>query len=228
MKSISIFRTLQLSATLALTLLPAVALADATAATSAGTGAVNTGTGTVNWTTPTNITTTNDAYASATPGVAITYYLRGSNFGFALPAGATVDGVLLEIEQKKGGMANGGATEADIKLVKADGTIGTTDKSTGATLSTSDTYVSYGSSSDTWGLTLTDTDTNDIDFGGVIAISLNTVNTTVTVDHFRMTITYTTAAIPEFSEIGLFMLLTACLYIAYREGFLEKFSPTRL
>lgn len=213
------------AASFGMLLLPSLALADSTAATSAGSGAVNTGTGTINWTTPGNILTSNDAYAQAA-GQGTAFWLRGSTFGFAIPASATIDGILLEIEQKKGGMANGGSTEAGIKIVKADATIGTTNKSTGAQLSTTDTYVSYGSSSDLWGETWTDTNINDVDFGAVFTASLNTASTVVTVDHMRITITYTPAAVPEFSDVGLILLLCACLYVANREGWLRFSTQT--
>ena len=60
--------------------------------------------------------------------------------------------------------------ENSIKIIKSDGTIGTTNKSTGATLPTTDTYISYGSSSDLWDDTWTAEDINDVDFGMVFSV----------------------------------------------------------
>jgi hypothetical protein len=60
--------------------------------------------------------------------------------------------------------------EDSIKIVKADGSIGSSDKSTNATLPSSDTYVFYGGSSDLWGETWSVSDINDTDFGVVISI----------------------------------------------------------
>ena len=60
-------------------------------------------------------------------------------------------------------------SEYAIRIVKSDGTIGTTNKSTGAYLGGVDTYHSYGSSSDLWGETWSNTDINDVDFGMVFA-----------------------------------------------------------
>jgi hypothetical protein len=54
--------------------------------------------------------------------------------------------------------------ENSVKLIKG-GTISGDDKSTNATLPTSDTYVSYGGASDMWGLSLVPSDINASNFG---------------------------------------------------------------
>lgn len=57
-----------------------------------------------------------------------------------------------------------------IRIVKADGTIGTTNKADTATnWTTTDTVFPYGSSSDVWDETWTAEDINDADFGVVIS-----------------------------------------------------------
>lgn len=58
--------------------------------------------------------------------------------------------------------------ENSIRLIK-DGVISGEEKSIGAMLPTSDTFLSYGNSDDTWGLTLSPDDINSSDFG--LAIS---------------------------------------------------------
>jgi hypothetical protein len=63
----------------------------------------------------------------------------------------------------------GSPKEYAIQIVKADGTIGATNKSTGAFWNTTEAYRSYGSSSDLWDETWDDTKINDIDFGVVIS-----------------------------------------------------------
>jgi len=55
-------------------------------------------------------------------------------------------------------------------IVKSNGTLGTTDKATNTLISTTESYISYGSSSDLWGETWTPTDINDIDFGVVYSV----------------------------------------------------------
>jgi len=118
----------------------------------------------------------------------VSYYLRASNFGFSIPTGATINGIKVEIEQALDTGAN--AIESAVRIVKADGSIGTTNKSTGATVPSSDTYVTYGGASDLWGETWTSTDINDTDFGVVFSVSGTAGNTLV--DHVRITVYYST------------------------------------
>ena len=60
-------------------------------------------------------------------------------------------------------------SDNSVKIVKSDGTLGTTDKATGDEWPSSDAYVSYGSSTDLWGETWTAEDINDVNFGAVIS-----------------------------------------------------------
>jgi hypothetical protein len=156
---------------------------------SAGTGANDASFGTAAWTTPTNITASDDARATQSLAAgATTQYLKASSFGFTIPSGATIDGIVVEAEEFGGT----GVVEARARIVKADATIGTTDKSTGAALPTSDTYRSYGGTTDLWGETWSATAINDSDFGFVFAATNGAgVSRTVSVDHVRITVHYT-------------------------------------
>jgi hypothetical protein len=59
-----------------------------------------------------------------------------------------------------------------VKIVKADGTIGSTNKAdTGTNWPSSDTYKSYGASNDLWGESWTPADINDADFGAVLSVT---------------------------------------------------------
>ena len=60
-------------------------------------------------------------------------------------------------------------TDTNVRIVKSDGTIGTTNKGTSTALPATDAYRSYGASSDLWGETWTSADINDIDFGLVVS-----------------------------------------------------------
>jgi len=113
----------------------------------------------------------------------ISHYLKASNFGFTVPDNVVINGILVEIEEK----STPTTTESVIKIVKADGTLGTINKSTGANLPSSEGYVSYGSDNNLWGENWTPADINDADFGVVLA----TVGTGVSsVDHIRITVYY--------------------------------------
>ena len=63
-----------------------------------GTQADLAGVGTITWSNPTNAASSNNSYATAAAGTS--HYLRFSNFGFAIPTGATINGVTVGIERK--------------------------------------------------------------------------------------------------------------------------------
>lgn len=142
-------------------------MATNTAATSPGTMADDATVGTITWTNYNNAKVSDAVYASAANGTS--HYLKATNFGFAIPAGATINGILVEIERYKGG--TGTSKDTNVKIVKADGTIGTTNKALALNWLASESYFSYGSSSDLWGETWTYTDINDIDFGVVLNVT---------------------------------------------------------
>lgn len=155
------------------------ALASDSGALSPGTMADDATVGTVAWTNPNNAMASDNVYATCalngTTGVS--HYLKATNFGFAIPAGATINGILAEFEKKKSG-ANANGYDVTVKIVKADGTFGTTNKADTVTAwSSTDTYVSVpvsGASTDLWGETWTPADINDVDFG--VALSGKMVN----------------------------------------------------
>lgn len=162
-----------------------------------GTGADDAGTGGFAWTNPGNILASDNSYATRLfPGNgATTHYLKATNFGFAIPAGATIDGIVLEIERKcVVNSALNNAKDAIVKLVKG-GTVSGNDKAdTSTRWPTSDTYATYGASNDLWGLSLTDSDVNSSTFGAVLsALFTRTgkINPDISVDHFRITVHYT-------------------------------------
>jgi len=163
-------------------------------ARSPGTMADDATVGTRTWTNPTNIASSNDSYATASGGITVNYshYLKATNFSFTIPSGATINGIVAEFERKWSGFPPG-PFDNEIKIVKSDATIGATNRSAGATWSMTESYVSFGSSSDLWGETWDDTKINDVDFGVVISAGFNGDGDTCTayVDHIRITVYYT-------------------------------------
>lgn len=110
-------------------------------------------------------------------------YLKASNFGFTIPDNVVINGILVEMEEK----STATTTENVIKIVKADGTLGTINKSTGANLPSSEGYVSYGNDHNLWGENWLPADINDADFGVV----LSTLGTGISsIDHIRITVYY--------------------------------------
>ncbi len=163
---------------------------------SAGTGANQTGVGAIAWSNPGNIVSSNNTRATAqTNGLSQTNYLKGTNFGFSIPSGSTIDGIIVEVERMKSGTGTS-VKDYNIKIVKSDGSIGTTDKADTATnWPTTEAYKTYGSSSDLWGESWTYSDINDVDFGVVVVATIDgggpKFMSVANVDHIRITVYYT-------------------------------------
>jgi hypothetical protein len=133
-----------------------------------GTGADNAGVGSVVWSNPTNIQGSSLA-AKATCALAastVSHYLEATNFGFSLPATATLLGIYVEWNEQSG--QSGSVGDDSLKLVKA-GSVAGTEHSAGAVWSTTEGWVGYGGSSDLWGLALGPSDVNSSSFGTVLA-----------------------------------------------------------
>lgn len=153
--------------------------------------------GTIAWDTPANAAAADVAvtFASLSTGTDVfSEYLKATNFGFSIPADATVNGVVVEV------MKNGGAYVFDAgtgaRLVKG-GTVSGNDKAdtaTGWDTFAGSSYASYGGAADLWGLTLTPADVNASTFGFVLAAEYGGVGgANAEVDHIRVTVYYTPA-----------------------------------
>ena len=169
-----------------------------TTATSPGTMANDTAVGTEAWSVVDNAKASDDNRAFNTSSFNdpvlpfITNYLKATNFGFEIPTGATINGILVEIERsERSGF--GSVYDSEVKIVKADGSIGTTNKADTATAWTgTDSYFEYGASDDLWGETWTASDINDADFGAVLAANVfSGTFVSAGVDHIRITVYYT-------------------------------------
>jgi len=143
-----------------------------TGATSPGTMADDATVGTITWATPDEAKTSNDDWATATFGVtAISHYLKATNFGFSIPGGATIDGIVVSFERynSNAGIAPNTITDNTIKIIKSDGNLGSENKAIGV-WATSEGTVSAGGAEDLWSESWDDTDINDADFGVVINV----------------------------------------------------------
>lgn len=132
-----------------------------------------------------------------------THYLKATNFSFNIPVGSTINGILVEIEKSAPESDDySWVVDGSVKIVKSNGSIGTTNKADSSThWLISDSYISYGSNSDLWGESWTSSDINDSDFGVVISASL-TVDHSVTaqIDHIQMKVYYTENTTPIVGE----------------------------
>ena len=131
-------------------------------------------------------------------GSNVTEYLQAYGFGFSVPSGATIDGILAEIE-KLDSAGGGAGLDFGVRLV-VNGTIdgATNDRSDTAAWPSVDGYVSHGGATDLWGHTdLTSTNVSAANFGVAIAAQRDCgVSDTVglRIDHIRITVYYTPAA----------------------------------
>lgn len=162
---------------------------------SVGTGADDTTVGTVVWTNPGDITASGGGASSCVPlNTEVTHYLKGTNCGFTIPGTATILGIKVEIRKQISGAVTKTATDSAVRIVKADGTIGTADKSSTTPWPSTFQYSVYGGPTDLWGLTWTPTQINDADFGAVIsaiAADSGADGSSLQVDHIRVSIYYT-------------------------------------
>jgi len=145
--------------------------------------------GAVIWSAPDQAKASDNTYAASAGGRygAISHYLKSTNFGFSVPTGATVDGIIVQIE-KKGNNPNV-ISDNRVRIVKGY-VIKSTDKSAAGYWPTTDTYYTYGSSSDKWGETWTPSDINANGFGVVLSATMSPA-AVATVDHVRITVYYT-------------------------------------
>jgi hypothetical protein len=148
----------------------------------ADTGLTNPGTGTtkvlagssMNWSGAGNILSSDNVDASVAPGTGAVYsnYLVAKNFGFSIPSGATIDGIIVKIERAVSiSYLTTYPYDKIVSLNRADDSVGATNKAVSTQYITGDVIATYGSSSDLWGETLTPSGVNDPDFG--VAFSVN-------------------------------------------------------
>jgi hypothetical protein len=164
------------------------------------TAADTAGIGTVAWATPTNAQSSNDVYANFNSAVNNTtsHWLKITNFGFAVPAGATILGIKVEVEMNASdNTASDHVIDAGVKIVKGGVISGTDHKRGGTVWPLADTFVAFGGDADLWGVAWTPADINGVTFGVVIAAKITTISASsidANIDSAKITVYYTTGA----------------------------------
>lgn len=144
------------------------------------------------WANPTNIVSSNNAYASYNvPPSGTSSYLRAASFGFTVPLTSQVVGITVEIERR------GSSTtlrDDTIQLLNGTTPIGT-NLSFGGTWPTTEAIATFGGPTNMWGLAstvLTPTLVNSSNFG--VRIAVDNISTSLTrvayIDHVRITVHY--------------------------------------
>jgi hypothetical protein len=157
----------------------------------AGAGATSGGAGT-SWSSASNIISDNNLHATAAMvGNTSSEGLLATQFGFAIPSGATIDGFEVHIRR----FANSGSLcdDLSVRLMKDGSTaIGNDYADTVNKWPTSETEKTYGGATDLWGSSWTPAEVNASTFGVRLAVdSDNTV--TASVDSVEVTVYYTEA-----------------------------------
>jgi hypothetical protein len=157
-----------------------------------GTGAPYFGDG--NWTNPDNVKAADASVATGVTshsGFSITNALTLTDFGFSVPASASVTGIQVEINRKGTNAFDGGINDEKVQLV-IGGTPSGDDKASVSPWPSTLTVASYGGQSDLWGLSLSAADVNASNFGLIVqGDELNATGQTASIDYARITVYYT-------------------------------------
>lgn len=173
------------------------------------------GAGLVAWTDMNGVRSAGGSRASASlsPIFDTSQNLVMTDFGFSIPAGATIDGIEVSVEHRQNGGAFGSVLNLQDHVVKigtsASGSavLSSDNKARSEKWDNSDEVVTYGSSSDDWGTTWTPEDINHSTFGVVLSVKSDAaiVTRNAQIDHVTVTVTYTEAVpvdttAPELSD----------------------------
>lgn len=139
------------------------------------------------------IYTSDNVYASALHCACCdqnTNCLFATNFGFSIPGGATITGIIVEIEK---GTNSSNLQDNGLRLLKNNLEVGSDYAQFSIPWQLSDTYVTYGGCTDLWGTTWTPSDINSPNFGLAFASIDYSCSGLVSsrIDHIRITICYT-------------------------------------
>jgi hypothetical protein len=148
------------------------------------------------WTNPSNALTADGSSATASPlSGESTDWLQVTGFGFSIPAGATVNGVVVEV--KIGASATDAFDTTAVQLVTGGAAEGVT-RSDSGNIPTTAAYVSVGGPTDLWGGTWTPAKVNAATFGAWVKTFADAgPPAVVSIDHVRVTVYYTAAGGPS-------------------------------
>jgi len=166
-----------------------------TAATLPGTGASEDRDGKSLWLNPERIQA--EALWSRCEVAKSTYsdWLRASNFGFQIPTGSEINGIVVEISRSGDAFLRDSA----LYLVNSSGTNTGDDKASGSSYPSSQATATYGSSSDLWGATLSPSTVNNSDFGIRLSVRNGDSSVSRAADVYWVKITvYYTPTVTEY------------------------------
>jgi hypothetical protein len=144
------------------------------------------------WSNPGNAATSNNQVASSAALILgqKTNYLWLDQWGFNIPATATICGIEAGIQKNYSGLL-GNVTDNIVKIVK-NGTIGENNYANSSSWTSSLAYSTYGGNNDDWGETWSPSDINSNNFGLVISANLGGISVlpTARIDHVYLKVYY--------------------------------------
>lgn len=165
-----------------------------------GTTVNDTSIGSKAWTTPNNAQTDNGtaAVCDSDNNVDLGNYLKATNFGFTssdVPSGATIDGIEMQVKRRTE-TNTGNTLDYSVKIVKG-GTISGNEKATTTNwLKSSSSWetITYGSSTELWGLSWSQSDVTASTFGIAYATKADgSINKQSEIDVLQLRVYYTAA-----------------------------------
>ena len=127
------------------------------------------------------------------------FLVIANGFGFAIPAGATIDGIVIDVECSGG---SGKTYDSEVVAVKG-GVVGSTSRASATVWSGgSHTWLGHGTGqNDLWGTTWTPAQINAADFG--VAVSPKSVGGTdiAEIHNVRITVYYTPTSIKTINGL---------------------------
>lgn len=143
--------------------------------------------GTITWSKPGNAAASDDLRATAVGG-GQSHYLKAVDFGFTIPAGATVGGVVVTIERHTANIE--GTADTVVSLVKGGSVVGDNKAEASWWPDGGDAPGMYGGADQLWGTTWTAAEINAADFGVVLSATNSGVTDVARVDAISITVTY--------------------------------------
>jgi len=160
-----------------------------------GTGASDGSSGTEPWRTTGNITADDGSFSDVNNltwgNGELTELLKGTNLGFAVPAGATIDGIEVRLEIKSS-FVSGDDKIVRVSLVRAGSPEVYDIVAVPVNVPNSWTVITYGDASELWNATWNDSDVNHVGFGFVLQCQkVGGSNVAPQVDYFQVRVHYT-------------------------------------
>ena len=149
------------------------------------------------WNNITNAGASDNVYADfgnlTGPSGSFTNYLVATNFGFSIPSGAIINGIMVKVEQAD---PNSQTSDYRVRLIRK-GSILLTDRAEIALLPNSDLTANYGSDNDLWGTAWAPKDFG-ADFGVAISMQRGATGlpTAGKIDNIQIVVYYTFITLP--------------------------------